>query len=451
MGSIAEALFRDGWQVTGSDEGVYAPMSDFLNEAGIRVTTPYDAANLPDDVELVVVGKRVWEGNPELQEARDRGLSYCSFPVLLRDRFLNRSRNAVVAGGVGKTTTTAMLTWILEHSGRSPNYFIGGMANNLRAPARLGESEFSVLEGDEYASCFDDSSAKFLHYHPEVILVTNLLEDHPDLYDGLESLQRVFLELAGKMPETGCLILSDEDEASGVLAEAVKGRVVTTGFTEDASSRITALELTPEGSSFHLEGTPFHIPQFGRMNVRNAAMAALGAAHFGVTLEESAEAMALFSGVRNRQESREVGGCVVIGDKATHPDALGELYEAVRQGYPNRRLISVIQPRATGGGGWVYQQRLPVALSKADHVILAEAYEHEPEQEREWEGGGFSNDKLASEVSSGSIPVSVVRSLEEIPVVFREVIRDGDVLVLTLPEQAVELGDAIEAALRQRL
>ena len=192
MGAIAAALAVEGWRVTGSDEATYSPMNHFLEEAGIPVRSPYDGGNIPANADLVIVGKRLRSDNPELAEAMRRGLPYCSFPALLRDAFLTKSRNAVVAGGVGKTTTTAMLAWILEAARMAPDFLIGGLARNLHAPARLAGADLAVLEGDEYASCFDDAAPKFLKYRPEVAIITNVLEDHPDLYSGPGAVEVAF-------------------------------------------------------------------------------------------------------------------------------------------------------------------------------------------------------------------------------------------------------------------
>ena len=219
MGGIAAALATEGWRVTGSDEKCYQPMMGFLSSRGIRVSTPYSAGNVPTDADLVVVGKRVATENPELLHVVGHGPAYCSFPQFLHHQFLRHSRNAVVTGGVGKTTTTSMLAWILEDAGQRPDYLIGGLARNFPAPARFSGGRFAVLEGDEYASCFDDPRPKFLHYQPEVGVITNIVEDHPDIYRNLGEVCQAFSDFIALLPPHGALILADDDEAGVKLAQ----------------------------------------------------------------------------------------------------------------------------------------------------------------------------------------------------------------------------------------
>ena len=447
MGPIAAALKRDGWDVSGSDENCYEPMNGYLQKSGIGISSPYDVSNLPDDAELFVVGKRVVTENVELQNVIQNGRPFLSFPAFLQQRFLKHSRNAVIAGGAGKTTTTSMLAWILEHQGYQPDYLIGGMAKNFEVPARLAGATFTVMEGDEYASCFDDSRPKFLHYNPEVALITNVLEDHPDLYKGMDALEKVFAELVKTLPAHGLLILPDDDDAALRLANSAPCEVAITGFSEQATFRVTDLQLPPDRSLFRLANVSFELPFCGRMNVRNAAMAALAAAHFGVSYEQSAESLALFKGVGNRQETKQTSRCILVTDKASHPKALQELFQSLRQRFPDRRLISVIQPRATGGRKWVYQQFLPDALTHVDKVLLTGSYEHNPQPKQVWEGGAFSLELLHSDLAARNVAVNVV-SQEQLPCAIHEEVQQGDVVIVSLPEQSLALLAAIEKELQ---
>lgn len=447
MGSIAAALAREGWVVTGSDEGVYAPMDAVLAEEGVHVRLPYGGENIPEDVELAIIGKRVREDNWELRALLDRGIPVASFPSFLREWFLCCSRNAVVAGGVGKTTVTAMLAWILEASGREPDWFVGGKARNLPGEARLRGAAITVIEGDEYATCFDDVRPKFDHYHPEALLITNLVEDHPDLYSGPEAVRVVFRDLVGRLPKDGLLVLPDDDAGAMALREAAPCAVVSSEFTVDADERIEVLGLRESESEFTVGGTRFVVPMTGRMNVKNAAMAALTARHFDVSLTEAAEVLSTFRGVENRQDIREVGGRTLVKDKATHPLAVTGLFEAIRQRYPGRRLVSVIQPRGTGGREWVYQRELPVVLSSVDAVVIVPSYEHQPAAGQTWPGGAFSVEQLAQEVAGAGGTVCLLGSDDSVGDVLPEVAPPGSVVVTTLPEQALALAAEIESSL----
>ena len=447
MGGIAVALAQQGWQVSGSDEKCYSPMLEYLRDGGITIRTPYAAGNVPMGVGMVVVGKRVASTNLELEHVLANKIPHCSFPQFLHRVFLCRSRNAVVAGGVGKTTTTSMLAWILEYAGYKPDYLIGGQTGNFSASARFAGSRHAVLEGDEYASCFDDARPKFLHYQPEVGIITNIIEDHPDIYHTFEDLCGVFAAFVNSIPVHGSLITSARDIHAVRLARQAGCRLITTGFEEDATARIGNPRFDTGGSSFELLGAEFILPLFGHMNVMNAAMAVLAAGEFGIQPRQAAEALRLFAGVQNRQEEREFARTTLVSDKASHPRSLAELSRALRQRYPGRRLVSIIQPRATGGKDWVYQRDLPDALSGFDKVILTSAYEHNPQQPPRWADDPFCLDLLARALEDKSIHTTVSRTAEEIDGVLDDMIQDGDVVLLTILEQSHALRDRVVAAL----
>ncbi len=445
MGAIACALARAGWQVKGSDEAIYPPMSNHLTQSGISVYEGYSTDNLSAQCDLFVIGKRIPDDNVELSSLLETGQPFCSFPVLLREWFLNRSRNAVVAGGIGKTTTTAMLTWIIEHASLQPDYFIGGDALNLSHPCRLQGSNFTVIEGDEYASCFDDLSPKFIYYRPEVAIITNVLEDHPDLYPDLTAVRGAFERLTALLPKNGLLVLPADYEQAGLLGRQAPCPSITVGFSSLANKKITDYHATPEHSTFVFGKTAFKLTQAGRMNALNAAMAAAAASQFGVTTQQSADALAEFKGVANRQQVEQLGDFTIITDKATHPVGVAALYESVRQRFPGQRLVAFIQPRATGGRQWVYQRDLPAVLATADQVLVVDSYEHQPSPGQTWPGGPFSVEQLYSDTRSLGTTVTRINpnNVEEDA---RASLQPGDVIVLTLPEQALQLKQAIKAA-----
>lgn len=450
MGGIAVALAREGWLVSGSDEKCYSPMLEYLRDGGINIRTPYAAANVPDGVGLVVVGKRVASGNPELAHVLAKGIPHYSFPQFLHRHFLCRSRNAVVAGGVGKTTTTSMLAWILEHAGLKPDYLIGGQAANFSSSARFAGSGHAVLEGDEYASCFDDPRPKFLHYRPEVGIITNIVEDHPDIYGSFEDLCGVFARFIESLPAHGSLITAARDDAAVRLTRQAGRKLITTGFEADATAGITNPRFDTTTSSFELLGTEFILPLCGRMNVMNAAMAVLAAKEFGVEPGQAAEAIRVFAGVHNRQEEMEFADTTLVCDKASHPRSLAELSRALRQRFPGRRLVSIIQPRATGGKDWVYQRDLPDALNGFDSVIMTSAYEHNPQQPQRWADDPFCLNLLAAALEEKSTAVTVSRTTAEIDDILAAGIHAGDVVLLTILEQSHALRDRVVTTLGSR-
>ena len=434
MGGIAIALARAGHRVSGSDEDAYEPMRGWLEQAGIRATC-YAADHVPPDADAIVVGRRVATDNVEVRYARQASQPCLSFPAFLRTHYLKNSRNAVVAGGVGKTTTTALLAWILEHAGKHPDFLIGGMARNFQESCRLSGAGLTVLEGDEYASGPDDDLAKFMHYRPEVAIVTNLLADHPDLYPEPDQMHDLFATLVGLVPSSGCLVCWSDDLASMRLASTASCAVVTAGTGPEADARVADVRLAAHGTAFTLDGVPVELPLHGWMNVRNAAMAAVAASRFGVPLTSAARALARFEGLADRQDAFEAGGRIVVRDKASHPESLRELRAALRQRFPRRRLVSVMQPRATGGRRWIYQRDLPAALSGFDSVILTSPYEHKPASHVGWRNEPFCLETLARDLIGLGVAVARAPSLADLPRVVRERSDPGDVVLLSLREQ----------------
>ena len=449
MGGIATALARQGWKVTGSDENPYPPMSDYLRNAGIAVSTPGGARTVPESIAMAIVGKRATEQNPDLQHVIRNKIPFRSFPQFLNERFLQQSLNIVVAGALGKTTTTAMLAWILEHAGLKPDYLIGGSPKNFAAPARFAQSQFTVLEGDEYASCFNDPKPKFLYYRPEVAVITNILEDHPDLYGGIEAVRAAFSALVETIPAHGCLIVPEGDPMAVELARAAKCDALIIGTGESATLRIGDLAFHRDRSSFRLGHCRFDIPFCGEMNVADASYAAAAASRIGIALEESAAALKLFRGVANRQQEKNVGPYTFVTDKASHPYALRALAGALRQRFPDRRLVSVIQPRATGGRAWIYQSELPLALSRFDKVILTHPYEHNPPPETLWKHDPFRVDLLVAELHKLGADVTMAATIAELPATIVRELNDEDVVVLTLPEKYSDFVGSIEDALQK--
>lgn len=447
MGGIASALAREGWSISGSDEKPYPPMSDYLQSCGITISKPKGAISLPAKIDMAIVGKRTTAGNPDLQHVLEKQIPFRSFPQFLQERFLNRSRNIVVTGALGKTTTTAMIAWILEHAGRKPDYLIGGFAKNFSAPARFAGSELTVLEGDEYASCFNDPKAKFLHYAPEIAVITNILEDHPDLYGGFEAVRLAFSALVETLPPHGCLIVPERDRTAVQLAVGAKCEVVIVGTDKPLTTRIHDIKLDKDWSCFRLNDIQFELPFCGEMNIMDASFAALAASRVGVELAESANALRLFRGVLNRQEEKQLGPYTFVTDKASHPHALEELARALRQRFPGRRLISVIQPRATGGRAWIYQSELPIALSHFDKIIVTHPYEHNPPPETLWRHDPFRLDLLVAELQKLGADVTVEGAIKDIPAVLIRELKERDVVVLTLPEQYGNFVSTIEEAI----
>ena len=385
MGSVAAALRARGCTVTGSDEKVYPPMSDFLRAKGIKLTEPYRGENLPNDVEVVVIGNAIKRGNPEVEAVLNRKLYYLSLPEVLKEYFLRGRHNLVVTGTHGKTTTTALLAWMLTVAEMEPGYVIGGLPRNLGQGALFNDSKYFVIEGDEYDSAFFDKRSKFIHYLPELLIVNNIEFDHADIFDDLEAVKLSFRRLLNIVPQNGMILLNGDDANCVEVARDCLAPIVAVGFSENCAERIRDVSYGSSGSRFSLGETAFELPLIGEFNVRNAAMAAAAARFYGVAPEVIQTALTSFEGIARRQEVRgEARGVTVIDDFGHHPTAIRETLSALRYRYPGHRLWAIFEPRSNTTRRAVFQQALPAALQLADGVFLAQiaGLEQIPAEER---------------------------------------------------------------------
>lgn len=427
MGSVAAALQEQGYRITGSDANVYPPMSTFLENRGIALSSGFKPENLPADADLIVIGNAISRGNPELEAVLNRKLYYLSLPETLKEFFLRGRRNLVVTGTHGKTTTTTLLAWIFEKTGRSPGYMIGGIPKNLDEPARLAPSEHFIIEGDEYDTAFFDKRSKFVHYLPEVVIVNNIEFDHADIFENLEAIKLSFRRLLNIVPGNGAVFVNADDAHALDAASKSPAPVLKVGFAENADRRITDVIYKIDKTSFSLLGTRFTLPMAGEFNVRNAAMA-ISAAHFyGISLDEIAEAVAGFEGVKRRQEIRgEVAGVKVIEDFGHHPTAIRQTLAGLRVQYPGTRLWALFEPRSNTTRRAVFQQSLPEALSGADGVYLAQVarLEQIPETDR------LNPEKVVATLNARGIPAQYRPTAASIVADLVPKTKAGDVVVV---------------------
>ncbi len=389
MGAVAAALRDQGYVVTGSDENIYPPMSTFLEEKGIALSQDYRAENLPGDADLIVVGNAIRRGNPEVEEVLNRKLPYTSLPEILKYFFLRGRQNLVVTGTHGKTTTTALLAWILESAGLSPGYVIGGLPNNLPQGAQLRAAEHYVIEGDEYDTAFFDKRSKFIHYLPELLIINNIEFDHADIYNDLDEIKLSFRRLVNIVPSNGVILYNSDDPACCDVvgkAFAYKLGIGLSGDAPDGAGTITAIRYEGNSSSFRFRDESFTIPMSGEFNVRNACMAIAAASLKGVPYPAIRTALSAFSGVRRRQEVRGiVNGIQVVDDFGHHPTAIRQTLRGLRQQHGTAgRIWAVFEPRSNSTRRAVFQDQLATAFADADGVIMAHIAKIEqiPEAER---------------------------------------------------------------------
>ena len=385
MGSVAAELRERGFSVTGSDENIYPPMSIFLEKKGIALKEGYRAENIPADVDVVVVGNAIKRGNPEVEAVLNRKLFYLSLPEVLKNYFLRGRHNLVVTGTHGKTTTTALLAWIMEKAGHKPGYLVGGLSKNLAQGARLNRSKYFVIEGDEYDSAFFDKRSKFIHYLPELLIVNNIEFDHADIFHDLEEVKLSFRRLLNVVPQNGMVLLNGDDRNCVEVAKDCLAQMIEVGFSENCAQRIRDVAYSSTGSRFKLGDDNFEISLIGEFNVRNAAMAVTAARFYDVPKAKIDNALKSFSGIARRQEVRgEVRGVKVVDDFGHHPTAIAQTLQALRHRYPGHRLWAVFEPRSNTTRRAVFQQQLPDALQLADGVFIAQVAKLEqiPEKER---------------------------------------------------------------------
>ena len=372
MASVAAALKGRGIHVTGSDQNVYPPMSTFLQERGIEVCKGYREENLAGSPDLVVIGNAISRGNPEAETVLERKLRYCSLPDLLKEAFIRGKRSIVVAGTHGKTTTTSLLTWVFEHNGLNPSYLIGGIPNNFSQGARFTDSEWVIIEGDEYDTAFFDKRSKFVHYLPEIAVINNLEFDHADIFDDLKQIQTSFRRMVNLVPRNGVLVANGDDPNVAELLNIDHCPVKRFGLGATNEVRGEALCYSEKGSAFQVGGVEFTLPMAGELNVRNALAVVAVARHCGLSEAQIQSAFETFKGVRRRMEVRgEVNGITVIDDFAHHPTAITETLRAVRVRFPGRRVWAVFEPRSNTTRRAVFQDDLVGALSEADSVVVA--------------------------------------------------------------------------------
>ncbi|MBM3751071.1 MAG: UDP-N-acetylmuramate:L-alanyl-gamma-D-glutamyl-meso-diaminopimelate ligase [Acidimicrobiia bacterium] len=382
MATLAAMLKARGFDVQGSDHGVYPPMSDFLAREGIRVFDGYRAEQITGDIDTVVVGNAISRGNVELEAVLDRKARYLSLPETIREHFLWDRRSIVIAGTHGKTTTTSLTAWVLAAGGEDPSLLVGGIANNFDGSYRLGSGRDFVIEGDEYDSAFFDKTAKFLKYLPDIAVVGNIEYDHADIYPDMESLRTAFRRFVNLIPQNGHLILGADCPEASRLAALVRSPVVTFGFAPNADWRASELVASGDLTRFEVthRGEPmghFEVPLYGQHNVRNA-LAALAVGHIvGLSPEALRKSLRDFQGVRRRLEKRgEVRGVSVYDDFAHHPTAILETIRAVKSTHPDRRVWAVFEPRSATSCRKIFQDDFLRAFeeSGADEVILAAVF-----------------------------------------------------------------------------
>ena len=376
MGGIAAIAKAAGHQVSGADENVYPPMSTQLRKLGIKLDQGYDGT-LPEDVDVVVVGNVLSRGNPTIETLLNSRTPYVSGPEWLAQNVLRDKWVVAVAGTHGKTTTTSMLAWILDYAGLDPGFLVGGVPANFGISARLGRSKYFVVEADEYDTAFFDKRAKFVHYRPRTLAITNIEYDHADIYANLGQILRQFHHLIRTVPGKGLVAVNGADPNVDELMSMGVWTPVETFSASGASATWTAeYELVGAKSRFTVScrGEPVGEAGWsllGEHNLENALAAISAARHVGVRPDVALEALEQFKGVRRRMDKRGVfRGVTVYDDFAHHPTAIKRTLAALRSQQGDRRIIAVVEPRSNTMRMGIHQEALNASFDAADHVYV---------------------------------------------------------------------------------
>jgi UDP-N-acetylmuramate: L-alanyl-gamma-D-glutamyl-meso-diaminopimelate ligase len=376
MAALAGMLTERGHRVTGSDAGVYPPASTLLDSLGIRWVNGFAESNLNPAPDICVIGNALSRGNPEVEFVLDQKIPYRSLPQTLEEFFLPGHDSLVVTGTHGKTTTTSMLAWILEVAGRRPNFLIGGVAENFGRSFGLGGGNEFVLEGDEYDSAFFDKGPKFLHYHPDEVIITSLEFDHADIYENLAAIELQFRRMVNLVPRRGRILAWGESETvRGVVQNALCG-VETYGFSSGVDWLAGDVEFSQGETHFRVSHRGTEVARVsmslaGRHNVLNA-LSAIALAHGrGVSGTAIEQALPSFRGVLRRLEVKgETSGVVVVDDFAHHPTAIRVTIDAARHRWPGQRVWAIFEPRSNTMRRRVFETDLASSLATADAAVL---------------------------------------------------------------------------------
>jgi UDP-N-acetylmuramate: L-alanyl-gamma-D-glutamyl-meso-diaminopimelate ligase len=431
MATLAALLKSKGYDVRGSDQNVYPPMSDFLVQQGITLLHGYRPEHITADLDLVVVGNAISRGNPELEEVLDRKIRYCSLPEAVRDHFLWAARSVVITGTHGKTTTTALTGWLLTDGGADPSMLVGGIAENFETSYRIGGGREFVIEGDEYDSAFFDKTAKFLKYLPDIAVVGNIEFDHADIYADLDAIRLTFQRFVNLIPRRGLLLLGSDNADAMALRTRAHCRVETFGLADGSDWQAHDLVVSGTSTSFWVRqgGVPagsFEVPLLGAYNVRNALAAIAVGAAVGLSTDTMTTSLRRFKGVRRRLQHRGTArGVAVYDDFAHHPTAIGETLAGVRSAYPKRRIWAIFEPRSATSCRRVFQADFARALSRADRVILPAVFRSTlPDAER------LSADQLVTDLKAAGVDARYIPGTDDIVSTVSREARDGDLVVI---------------------
>jgi len=381
MASLAGLLQSQGYRITGSDQNVYPPMSTYLAEIGIQVLPGFARENLADRPDLVIIGNAVSRNNAEADAVVQQNIPYISFPEALGKFLIGSRQSVVITGTHGKTTTTALTSWILTSSGLEPGFFVGGVPINFGSGWNAGRGGYVVLEGDEYDTAFFDKGPKFLHYRPQKVILTSIEFDHADIYRDLDQIKNAFRRLIGLMPIEGIVVACWDYPSVRDVAKDALCRVISYGDGTDCDWGLRNVRVHQGRMAFDpcykgVREQTVELSLIGRHNVKNALGVYALSRELGIGGADLLAGFASFAGVKRRQEVKgEWRGILLIDDFAHHPTAVQVTINAVRETYPGRKIWVLFEPRSNTSRRNVFEREFAQALALADHIIVAGIHE----------------------------------------------------------------------------
>jgi UDP-N-acetylmuramate: L-alanyl-gamma-D-glutamyl-meso-diaminopimelate ligase len=437
MAALAGMLQARGHRVSGSDENVYPPMSTMLASLGISLLQGYRPEHLEPAPDCVIVGNAIPRGNPEVEATLNRKLLYRSQAEVVKEEFIRGRRSLVVAGTHGKTTTTSIASWVMDQGGLDPTFLIGGVAQNFGVSFRVTNSDYFIIEGDEYDTAYFDKGPKFMHYLPEIAVVNNIEFDHADIYKDLAAVKLAFRRFMNLVPANGKLIVGwDSENVRDVVAsmgQKLFTQLETFGTSEEARWRVTDVDFSGATSDFTVtregkEWGKFRTSLIGDFNLLNCLAVIIAADAWGISREVIAEALVTFKNVRRRVEVRgEERGVTVIDDFAHHPTAVRETLRGLRNRYRDRRLIAVFEPRSWSSRLAVFQDEYARSFASSDYVVIASVFDSQKVFEK---GDSLNTRKLIEDISKQDNPAFLLQDADAIIEHLLPQLREGDVVAI---------------------
>ena len=457
MASLAGMLQARGHDITGSDENVYPPMSTMLESLGITVLKGFDPTHITAGVDCVIVGNAIPRGNPEVEETLKRKILYRSQAETVKEEFIRGRHSLVVTGTHGKTTTTSIAAWVIDQCGLNPGFLIGGVAQNFGTSFRVTQSDYFVIEGDEYDTAYFDKGPKFMHYLPELGIVNNIEFDHADIYKDLEAVKLAFRRFMNLVPGNGRLIVGWDNENVRAVVESFGSKLFTEletfGFSRDARWQIRNADFSGASSRFEVfldndKWGTFQTPLLGEFNLLNCLAVIIAANAWGAEADQIANALASFKNVRRRAEVRgEAAGVVVIDDFAHHPTAVRETLRALRARYRDNRLIAVFEPRSWSSRLAVFQDDYARAFEPADYVVIAGVFDSQKVTEK---GRALDTTQLIEAISQQGKPAMTLPAADDIVAHLSPQLAYGDVVAIMSNGGFGGIHDKILASLQSK-